>query len=438
MKQRILALLTALSSLLMGPAVSAAITDIDQVIARFEPKLDAYLSLMPPPGVAVAIIYKGQIRHIICRGTTEFGRPEVITEDTVFPVASLAKSFAATLAALLDKEQVLSLEDQVIQYLPDLKLHTTYATRSLQIKDIIGQTTGLPSRALGELMDKGLPFEAVITQLPKLPLPFAQGREFSYQNVVYNLMDPILHAAADIPYATLVEERFFKPLRMTNASLGLRSFLNQPNRITPHVWSLTNQTWKPKLAQGPAFDLYASSGMNASIKDMAIWVAANLQGRRDVIAPKTLQRLHQPRTPTPRTVSKFYPFSERLTKSSYGLGWSVYRWAGEDVVTQGGLLWGAEHRIAFIPKHQVGIVILSNGLFHPTGETFWSMGIMATFLDIVMGMPDINWGERVKSIIERARQASSHPVADKTTRKEKKAKRKFRAKSQNAAAPCAS
>ncbi|MFN7710584.1 MAG: serine hydrolase domain-containing protein [Holosporales bacterium] len=438
MRRRWLALFTFLCIGMGLKPGFAVISDIDQVIARFEPKLEAYLNHMPPPGVAIAIVYKGQIRHIICRGTRTYGRADVITEDTVFPVAALAKGFAATLTVLLNHERILSLDDQVIQYLPDLKLHTEFATRQLQVKDLIGQTTGLPSRALGELMDKGQPFEAAITQLPKLPLNHAQGRAFSYQNVVFNLIDPVLRTASDIPYKTLVEERLFKPLRMDSASLGLQALLSARDRITPHTWLKTKQTWVPITPSGPAFDLYAAMGLNASIKDMGNWLVANLQGRRDVISAKSLRQMHQPRTPTPRTLQKLYPFAERLSAASYGLGWSIYRWAGEDVVTQGGLLWGAEHRIAFIPKHQIGIVILCNGLFHPQGEPFWSLGVMATFLDLFLDLPEINWAARIHGILQRARDRTQGQSTEATQSSAlpKKTKSKSKKKRHAKPAPC--
>src|SRR5262245_57955309 len=74
------------------------------------------------PGVAFVVIKNGRImtRGI---GVTNVDDPQSITPETIFPIASISKTFAATAIMKLVEEGRVDLNAPVRKYIPDFRVH---------------------------------------------------------------------------------------------------------------------------------------------------------------------------------------------------------------------------------------------------------------------------------------------------------------------------
>jgi CubicO group peptidase (beta-lactamase class C family) len=57
------------------------------------------------PGLAVAVVYKGQVLFIRGYGIRKMGDPAKIDPDTVFEIASVSKPIASTIVASMVAEE---------------------------------------------------------------------------------------------------------------------------------------------------------------------------------------------------------------------------------------------------------------------------------------------------------------------------------------------
>ncbi len=72
------------------------------------------------------------------------GKPEKVTPDTVFPIASCTKAFTATAVAMLDEEGKLKWDDKVHDHLDYFRLSDELADREVTLRDLLCHRTGMP------------------------------------------------------------------------------------------------------------------------------------------------------------------------------------------------------------------------------------------------------------------------------------------------------
>src|SRR5260221_1119971 len=100
---------------------------VDTQTARVD-KLFAEWNKTDSPGCAVGISRNGAIVHEHGYGMAnlEWGIP--VTADTVFPIASITKSFTAMSVALAAEQGKLALDDEVQKYIPEWQDHADHIT----------------------------------------------------------------------------------------------------------------------------------------------------------------------------------------------------------------------------------------------------------------------------------------------------------------------
>ena len=106
-------------------------------------------------GLAFAIVEDGKITviHPIGQKSVETQKP--LTENSVFPIASLSKAFASLLMLKLEEEGKININTPVTEILPDFKLASDDATKGFTIAKLFQHRSGLPSFAYDTLVETG-------------------------------------------------------------------------------------------------------------------------------------------------------------------------------------------------------------------------------------------------------------------------------------------
>jgi CubicO group peptidase (beta-lactamase class C family) len=94
------------------------------------------------PGAAVCIVKDGRIVLMKGYGVKEIGTNDKVDENTLFMIGSNTKAFTATALAMLEQEKKLSLDDQVIKYIPEFKLENKTAGEQTNIYDLLSHRIG--------------------------------------------------------------------------------------------------------------------------------------------------------------------------------------------------------------------------------------------------------------------------------------------------------
>ncbi len=331
-------------------------------------------------GAAYTIVKGGQIVYTGTFGERRRGENQPVNEHTLFRLASVSKGFSGALACLLEEDGAFSLNDRVSDYYPGFRLKDSISTRDLTIMHILSHTSGLVPYAFDNLVEANEELPSIIERLDEVDISAPPGALYGYQNVMFSMLDPISRRATGVPFQVLMQEKIFRPLGMTDASVGPVDLAGQSNIAYPHV-----RTSKGYVALNPHegyYNVMPAAGVNASISDMGQWLLALLGYKPEYLDATVRTKLATPVIYTPlksRYTRNWKPFRERY----YSLGWRIYKYQGRDVIYHGGYIQGYRAEIAFCPQEDVGIAFLQNS---PNGL---ASQCVPTFLDLLFEALDL-------------------------------------------------
>lgn len=341
-------------------------------------------------GFAVAIVRGDETIFLKTYGKTEIGDGAPVTPGTLFRIGSLSKGFASSLVGLAVTEGTLSLDAHAVDFAPTLTLPNG-GEKTLTLAQLLSQRTGLPPNAYDNLLEAGVAPAAILSQYRKVTPICPIGTCYAYQNVTYDIAGRALAETYHEPYADLIAERLFTPLGMKTASYGVSALTQSADWARPHLRKRQKDKnappnpWRAVDVKTPYYAVPAAGGVNASIRDMAQWLKAQIGETPEVLPPAVLDLIHAPRVDTPSESRRMRRVMANLRASKYGYGWRIYDYGGTRVIAHGGSVDGYGAQIAFIPELETGIVILSN----TRTKRLWSIAPM--FLDLTLGLPRKDW-----------------------------------------------
>ena len=125
-------------------------------------------------GAAFVVVSGDQIIHLVTAGHTDTSRKKQIDKNTTFRVASVSKTFAAGLTAILVTEGQINWNDQVNLYVPDFRINGD--SRQVRIRHLLGQSTGLMPHAYDNLVEDGVPVKKIQDPYRKLSYICSPGQ----------------------------------------------------------------------------------------------------------------------------------------------------------------------------------------------------------------------------------------------------------------------
>lgn len=139
--------------------------------------------------------------------------PELMTEDTVFDVASVTKVVAAATAAMKAVEDgLIKLDDPVSKHLPAF---TGENREEVTVRHLLLHTSGLTVN----LDPTAQPFsnrDEALALICREKLQFAPGSAYCYSSVGSLLLGAVIERASGKPLDEFCTAKIFRPLRMTD------------------------------------------------------------------------------------------------------------------------------------------------------------------------------------------------------------------------------
>ena len=353
------------------------VIDVDAIAARLT-------TLMDDPsmvGLAVVIVEDGKIVHVKGYGETLAGTGDKVTTETVFRWASLSKGVASTLAAKLDEDGIMPLNAPVSQYVTSLDLPEDGEDRAT-IADVLSHRLGIVRNAYDNILERGKDPAEIRGRMSGLGIECPVGTCHAYQNVAFDSVAEMVKSSTGEEYSTASERQLFKPLGMTSVSLTLDGLLNAPRFARPHNRLGVNVYRKQR---DHYYRVAAAGGVNSNIKDLGLWMQAQMGMMPDVVSIDVRARMHEPVVGTTREANKVRRYYPRMLDASYGLGWRIYDYDGHKVVGHRGAVNGYRAMIMFDPARKSGVAALWNsGSNQP-------VGLQLEVMDAVYGLPTQDW-----------------------------------------------
>jgi beta-lactamase class C len=328
-----------------------------ELLTDYEKEIDQLAEESSTPGAAIAVVQDSTIVYLKPFGVKKAGSSDPVDANTVFRIASVSKCFASFLTGILIEDSVLSWDDHVTHYLPKFSLKSPEETQKLSIHHVLSHSTGLPYHAYTNMVEEGIALDSMLSWLKKINLASKVGEQYSYQNVAYSLIGPVIQTATGKTYEAQMRERVFVPLKMKTASIDYASIMQNPNIAFPHA--RRNRKWVPAKITDTYYNVAPAGGINASISDMAQWMIALLGNREEVITKATLHKLFSPEVKA-RSKNRNYGRMNRLSDSFYGLGWRILYYPNDTLIYHGGYVNGYRSEVAVNPKDKIAVCILAN------------------------------------------------------------------------------
>jgi beta-lactamase class C len=351
--------------------------DYDRLDARLQRMVDKPTMV----GMAVGIVENGRITFLNGYGETLEGSGEKVTPETVFRWASVSKGVAATMVAKLAEEGKLSFDQPVATVAPSLRLpgrNEMVAT----VGDVLSHRLGLYRNAFDNKLEEGQDAKVLRGTLATLNSICPPGTCWSYQNVAYDAASEMATKVSGVRYQDLVRRDLFAPLGMTSATLNRDGLVHAKSWARPHSVGR-----RPLEVNDNYYRVPAAGGVNSNIKDMSLWMLAQMGEMPQVLSPKLLETIHAPRVKTPGERGRMRKFLERLGEADYGYGWRSYEYAGHHIIGHRGGVDGYRSLILFDPQMKSGVVALWNS------NTFQPGGLEFEVMDMLYGLEFRDWME---------------------------------------------
>jgi CubicO group peptidase (beta-lactamase class C family) len=140
------------------------------------------------------------------------------TDNSIFPINSMTKSFTAVLTLQMYEEGLIKLNDPISLYVPDFK-HPK--ANQISIHDLLSHRSGLQDYFLVQLkekMDFDISMDDMLNEIGKMELEFEPGTAFSYNNTGYVLLAIMVQNLRKLSFKDALEKYVFEPTEMTNTT----------------------------------------------------------------------------------------------------------------------------------------------------------------------------------------------------------------------------
>jgi len=306
------------------------------------------------PGISLAVIHNGEIVRMRGYGLASLELGVAASDSTVYPLASVTKSFTGAAIMLLAQEQKLSLDDPIDKHIDGLPEHW----HGITVRRLLTHTSGLPDiveESPFELKPVAPDLSSALEVLSRKPMQFEPGTAWRYNQTNYALLQALAEKLSEMGFTEFIQQRLLKPAGMDNTSFGGASDIVEGRGPWYSRLELTDSGLQPgrrlhRLHIDYQDFLLATGGLNASLKDMVNWDRALRE--RTILSEKSLKQLW-----TPVTLSDGIIFRLDGDLLGYALGWStIDRPTHRAVWTSGGSTV-SYHRY---PDDDLSVIVLTN------------------------------------------------------------------------------
>lgn len=332
--------------------------DVAQV-AELRAFIERARELADVPGMSVVVFDAKATLIEEGFGVRERGRPEPVTADSLYVIASNTKSLTTLMLARLVDEGRFGWETPVTTIDPRFRLADAEVTRRLLVKHLVCACTGLPRQDFEWLFtfDRSSPqgqLDVLATMKPTTEF----GALYQYSN-------PLASAAGYIgarlvkpdvelgrAYDEIMREKVFRPLGMSRTTFSFREALGT-DHASPHSWDLSLRNVPIEMSLNHSIiPIRPAGGAWSSARDYARYVRLELargqlpDGSTFVTEKSLLAR----RVPQVRVGEEAW----------YGMGLYLQDVKDVRVISHGGAMFGYKSNFFFAPEAGVGGVVLTN------------------------------------------------------------------------------
>ena len=327
-----------------GYAQAPSNTRFDALVALTEAKMKEF----SVPGVALGII-DGSSLTTRGLGVTTVEDSIPVNAHTVFPIASISKTFAATAMMRLVEQGKVDLRAPVRTYIPTFRVRDSTVSRDVTVWHLLTHMGGWEGQVGGPERGTATLENFVATTLPDLMQVAPPGKAWSYNNVGFSIAGRVIEVVTGKSINAAMRELVFQPLGLEHAGTTAGDFI--VNRFAAGHTSRDGKTTLQRPFT-PSSSVTAG-GVGLCITDILTYARFHLgdgtaaNGER-VLNAKSLELMRIPRA------------HKQGTDDDIGLAWHIRRVGPVHTYAHGGTLGGHILLLELVPERNFAIAILTN------------------------------------------------------------------------------
>lgn len=324
---------------LMSAGTCMAATDLRSLVnSRIEPLMQQ----QGIPGLSVAVVNKGQVQYFNY-GVAAKDTQQAVTEDTLFEIGSVSKTFTATLGGYAQATGKLKLSDKASEHLSALTGTVFDRISLLQL------ATYTPGGLPLQFPDAADSAATMLNYYQTWKPTYAPGVQRLYSNPSIGLFGYLTAQSLGQPFNVAMQKTLLPKLGLKN------TYVSVPTDQSGRYAQGYDKQQKPIRVSPGALDSEAY-GIKTSSQDLARYVIANMH-------PETLEQ------PLQKAIAATHTGYYTVNGMTQGLGWESYPYP----VSLQALLDGNSTAMAMEP-HKVNWLNPAqtqrdNVLFNKTGST---------------------------------------------------------------------
>jgi CubicO group peptidase (beta-lactamase class C family) len=359
----------------------STVREIDQL--QVEQSVDAILNRWPAVGLAVVVVRASGPQFFSSHGVANIESATPVSEDTVFRIGSITKTFTAVAVMQLWEQGLIDLDAPANDYLRAFQLVPAKTSwRPATVRHLLTHTAGVPEwlhplRMINSgwfaesfALEERVPTLAEYYQ-GSLRLAAQPGTIWTYTDHGFATLGQIVEDVSGQPLDRYFRNHIFEPLRMADTDL-LRS-----QRLTARLATgYRLRSDGPKALTDRQGVTAAAGSIYSTPRDLALYIAAFLAGsfgdHGSILRPGTVALMLQPHyQPDPRIP---------------GMGLAFWRvnLGGHAAVEHQGVVPGFNSQIFLAPDDGVGVLAFTNG---SRNAASWLRGETEQLLRELIGVP---------------------------------------------------
>lgn len=202
-------------------------------------ELDVLFSYYNEHGVFNGVVLaaeNGKVTYKRAFGFADFENKTPLDTNDVFSIASVTKTYTALAIMMLNERGLVSYEDRISDFIPDLPEYT----KPITIRHLLTHTSGLVCYTNQSYLTFKLPLVttqiALDTLISQPGLNFEPGEKYSYSSSNYLLLALIVEKVSGTSYREFLEHNIFDPLGMDHTYAQDESMDTVPGRVNGYAY----------------------------------------------------------------------------------------------------------------------------------------------------------------------------------------------------------
>ena len=334
---------------------------VTETLKNLDERVIAFMNKFALPGMCIGVVQDGKLVYGKGFGEAEAESKRPVTDETVFRIASISKTFTAIAVMQLFEQGKFKLDDPVNDYLKTYQvLHPDPNAPAVTIRHLLTHTSGI-----GEMRDlKDLALSMVLSE--KMYDDFKEGvppldeyfegllapdvypeKKWAYANNAFATLGQLIEDVSGESFEHYMVHHVFEPLGMQHSDFTM----------SERVHDLLAQGYIMKKGLLEAVDYVEFPGRAAgtamsNVQEMGLYLAALMNGGANangtVIKPETLKKMMSP----------FYREDPHL--AAMGLGFFLEDLDGHTAAWHGGSLPGFNSALWVAPDDKLGVFVSAN------------------------------------------------------------------------------